>query len=219
MYRRLLMTASRLTTLMLIVIPLLCYPPDARPSTAAVPDTLTAEKARLVKGEVIVVLSGLDDGVTGVSGKIYIPVPPEKVWDVLTDYDNHKNFIPKLTDSGLISHHGNEQVMFQRGKTRIFLFQKSVYVQMRIRGDYLRRLDFQGIAGDFKVYRGSWMLEDYPKGPGTFLSYESEVKPDFFAPSFVVRFVQKHDFPEVLSAIRVRSEAMANSASGPGQSR
>jgi ribosome-associated toxin RatA of RatAB toxin-antitoxin module len=219
MNRRLFMTVSRSMTVMMIVIPLFFHPSDSRASITALPDTLSAEKARLLNGEVIVVLSSLDNGVTGVSGKIHIAAPPDKVWTVLTDYDNHKNFIPRLTDSGLISDNGAEQVMFQRGKTRIFLFQKSVYIQLRIRGEYLRRLEFQEISGDFKVYKGRWLLEDYPKGQGTFLSYESEVKPAFFAPSFVVKFVQKHDFPEVLSAIKVRAESSAISATRSGKPR
>ncbi len=219
MSRRLFMYASLLMTVIAIVISPLFSSSGARAAIATVPDTVSAEKARLLNGEVIVVLSSLDDGVTGVSGKIYIAAPPEKVWEVLTDYNNHKNFIPKLTDSGLISDNGVEQVMFQRGTTSIFLFRKSVYIQVRIRGEYLRHLDFQKITGDFKVYKGRWMLEAYPKGHGTFLSYESEVKPDFFAPSFVVRFVQKHDFPGVLSGMKVRAESQAISDTHSVQSR
>jgi hypothetical protein len=125
----------------------------------------------------------------------------------LTDYNQHKNFIPNIIDSGLISDNGVEQVMFQTGKSRILIFSMKVYVKLKIRGEYLRHLDFQQISGDFKVYQGGWVLEDYPQGHGTFLFYKSEVKPDFFAPSFIVRHVQKHDFPEVLSAIKAKAES------------
>lgn len=197
------------TLVMLLNFVMLC--PSANTSAkTALPDTVFAEKARLMNGEVIVVLTKLSDGVTGVSGKIYIAAPPKKVWEVLTDYNNHKNFIPKLIDSGLISDDGKEQVMFQKGSTTILIFSRTVYIKLRVRGEYLKHLDFEEISGDFKVYKGRWILEDYPKGQGTFLSYESEVKPDFFAPAFVVRYVQKHDFPTVLTAMKKRAESISN---------
>jgi ribosome-associated toxin RatA of RatAB toxin-antitoxin module len=194
--------------MMLLSLMLLC-PPVSTSATSAAQDTLSAEKARLMNGEVIVVLTSLSDGVTGVSGKIYIAAPPKKVWEVLTDYNNHKSFIPKLTDSGLISDDGKEQVMFQKGRTTIIIFSRTVYIKLRVRGEYLKHLDFEEISGDFKVYKGRWIMEEYQKGQGTFLSYESEVKPDFFAPAFVVRYVQKHDFPSVLTAMKKRAESIS----------
>ncbi len=188
-------------------------PPTKLTASTTIPDSLSTEKARLLNGEIIVKLTSLNDGVTGVSGKIFITAPPKKVWEVLTDYSNHKKYIPKLTDGGLISDNGDEQVMFQTGKTTILIFSKSVYIKAKIHGEYLKHLDFQQITGDFKVYHGRWILEEYSHGKGTFLYYDSEVKPDFFAPAFVVRFVQKHDFPMVLSAMKARAESATISAS------
>ena len=203
------MKTQTLMILVMLVHAFLFYPGTALPATTAVQDSLSAEKARLLKGEIIVELTKLDDGVTGVAGKIFIAAPPAKVWEVLTDYNNHKNYIPKLIDSGLISDNGVEQVMFQKGKTTIFIFSKTVYIKVRIRGEYLKHLDFEQITGDFKVYHGRWILEADPKNHGTVLAYKSEVKPDFFAPAFVVRFVQRHDFPMLLSAMKARAELSA----------
>jgi ribosome-associated toxin RatA of RatAB toxin-antitoxin module len=200
-------------TLVMVINFLLLCPLTVLPATTDGADSMSAEKARLLKGEIIVELTRLDQGVTGVSGKIFIAAPPDKVWDVLTDYNNHKNYIPKLIDSGLISDNGDEQVMFQKGKTTIFIFSKTVYIKLLVRGEYLKHLDFQEITGEFKVYRGKWILENYQQGYGTFLAYESEVKPDFFAPAFVVRSVQRHDFPMVLAAMKARAESIFNPVS------
>ncbi|MCX6178753.1 MAG: SRPBCC family protein [Chlorobiales bacterium] len=186
---------------------LLFYPPTVLSAAANISDTLSAERMVLMKGEPIVILSSLDDGVTGVTGKIYIAAPPKKVWEVLTDYNHHKNFIPNIIDSGLIADNGVEQVMFQTGKSKIFIFQMKVYAKLKITGEYLKHLDFQQISGDFKVYKGGWILENYHEGKGTFLFYKAEVKPDFFAPSFIVRHVQRHDFPAVLSAMKAKAES------------
>ncbi len=179
-------------------------------STASAYDSISVEQTTLLNGEPLVLTSNLKEGVTGVTGHIFIAASPKKVWDVLTDYNNHKNYIPKIIDSGLISDDGVEAVMFQTGKTKIFFFQKTVYIKAKTRGEYLKHLYFQQIAGDCKVYHGEWILEEYRHGEGTFLTYKSEVKPDFFAPQFVVNFVQKHDFPSILSAMKKRAESSSN---------
>jgi ribosome-associated toxin RatA of RatAB toxin-antitoxin module len=205
------MTRSPMLTILIVACSLLLYPGTSPAVTASAGDSISAEQTMLLNGKPLVILSDHKDGVTGVTGHIFIAASPKKVWHVLTDYNNHKNFIPKLTDSGLISDNGTEAVMFQTGTTRIFIFQKSVYIKMKIRGEYLKHLYFEQITGDFKVYHGEWILEEYLQGQGTFLTYKSEVKPDFFAPQFVVKYVQKHDFPSVLSAMKKRAESSTHS--------
>lgn len=179
----------------------------ALPITAVNPDTLSGDRARLLTGEVIVALSSLPEGVTGVEGQIYIAAPPKKVWEVLTDYNNHKNFVPNITDSGIISENGIEKVMFEKGKSKMFIFQKEVYIKMKVWGENFTRLFFQQITGDFKVYQGEWTLVDYPEGAGTFLTYKAEVKPDFFAPRFAVRNVQQRDCPSMMLAMKKQAES------------
>jgi len=46
-----------------------------------------------------------------------------------------------------------------------------------------------------------------PPDKGTFLTYKAEVKPDFFAPGFAVRNVQKKECPLMLSAMKKRAES------------
>ena len=98
-------------------------------------------------------------------------------------------------------------MIFQTARSRIFIFQKTVNLTVKIHGEYLKNLFFQQITGDFKVYHGEWSLEEYQHGQGTFVTYNAEVKPDFFAPRFVVNYVQKHDFPAALLAMKKRAES------------
>lgn len=151
--------------------------------------------------------SDLDDGVTGVIGRVYINASPKSVWSAITDYNNQKNFVPKLIDSGLISDNGAEQVMFEKGKTGYLLFRKTVYIKLSVRGDYLQRLSFRQVEGDFKVYEGDWIIERAPDGAGTMLTFKAKIKPDFFAPSMFVRKVQQNDLPMVLNAMKKRAES------------
>jgi carbon monoxide dehydrogenase subunit G len=198
--------------LMLALLPVIFFsvasPRPAPCETAAASDTSSEEKAKLIGGEVIVSLSNLQEGVTGVTGHIYIAAPPQQVWEAITDYDNHKNFVPNVLESGVLADNGSEKIMFEKGKSGIFLFQKKVYTKMKVWGDPSRHLYFQQIDGDFLVYRGEWILDEQQHGKGTFLTYRAEVKPDFFAPQFAVRNVQERDCPRMMMAMKKQAEAL-----------
>ena len=170
------------------------------------------ELENLLNGKVIVSTSNLNDGITGVMGKIYIDAPGKDVWSAITDYNNQKNFIPKIIDSGLISDNGIEQVMFETGKTGVLFFRKTVYIKLKLKGEYAKRLAFQQVDGDFKVYQGEWVIEDCLKGKGSMLTFRAKIKPDFFAPAFFVRSVQQKDLPMVLQSMKKRAESMAPAA-------
>ncbi|EAT58930.1 SRPBCC family protein [Chlorobium ferrooxidans] len=182
------------------------------PGTPVSSDTLSMARTMLLNGKIIVSLSQLENGVTGVRGDVYIAAPPETVWAVITDYNNHKNFVPGVLDSGIISDTGSEKVMFEKGKSGLFVFSKTVNVKMRVWGEKPKRLNFEQITGDFKVYHGEWLLLVSPPDKGTFLTYKAEVKPDFFAPGFAVRNVQKKECPLMLSAMKKRSESLTSLA-------
>ena len=71
----------------------LLYPINSSALAPTVHDSISAEQFMLLNGEPVVLLSDRNDGVTGVTGHIFIAASPKKVWAVLTDYSNHKNYI------------------------------------------------------------------------------------------------------------------------------
>ncbi|MBU4209660.1 MAG: SRPBCC family protein [Proteobacteria bacterium] len=194
----------------IITIYLLLYPVIVQSATETSSDTLSVEKEKQIKGEIIVTLSNLENMVIGVTGEIYIGSQPEKVWTVLTDYDNLKNFIPNIIESGLLKDKGDEKIIVQTGRTEIFLFKKTSHIKLKVKEEYSKHIYFEQIGGDFKVYKGEWILEYYQEAQGTFLTFKSEVKPDFFAPLFITRYVQKRDLPIILEAIKRRVESSNN---------
>lgn len=152
-------------------------------------------------------ITDLENGITGVIGKITINANPEHIWAAITDYDNQKHFVPKLIDSGLISDNGAEQIMFEKGRTGVLFFTKTVYIKMVIRGDYPKKLSFRQIEGDFKIYEGDWTIEKKADSNGCILTFRAMIKPNFFAPPMFVRKVQKQDLPMVLAAMKKRAES------------
>ncbi|NTV01232.1 MAG: cyclase [Chlorobiaceae bacterium] len=191
----------------MLLLGIACSSGSAFSAVNPAPANPAPEVSKLLNGEVVVNTSALDDGVTGVTAQVYIDASPEQIWRALTDYDNQKHFLPKVVDSGLISDNGSEQVMFQTGRSGVLFFRKTVHVKLRIKGEPLRRLAFQQIEGDFKVYHGEWVIDSASGGRGATLTFRAEIKPDFFAPAFFIRNVQEKDLPMVLGAMKKRAES------------
>lgn len=205
------LTRSMNTNTLFIAIYLLLYPVSVQSAIKTSSDTLSLEKQKQLNGEIIVTLSNLENKVIGVTGEIFIGAQPKEVWAVLTDYDNLKNFIPQMIMSNLLEDKGDEKTITQTGRTGVFMFKKTSHIKLKVTEEYLKSINFEQISGDFKVYKGAWILEYSQKVQGTFLTFKAEVKPDFFAPRFVTRHIQKRDIPVILTAIKQRVESSHNS--------
>jgi ribosome-associated toxin RatA of RatAB toxin-antitoxin module len=169
----------------------------------------TREISRLALGEILVDLSFLADDVIGVKGKIFISASVELVWKALTDYDNLSRTLPKVLASRVVERKENEIILDQTGRTGIFFFEKTVNFRLRLLEEYLKKVSFEQVDGDFCVYRGEWVLETSDALNGTILSYHAEIKPLFFAPPILVSFVQWQDLPGILKAHKHTAEALS----------
>jgi hypothetical protein len=167
------------------------------------------KKARLLHGEVLINLDWLADNVIGASGSIIIRADLPVVWKMLTDYDLLHETMPKVVSSKLIEEHGSIKIIDQSGKSGIFIFEKIVHFRLKVEEEYPKHLRFEQIGGDFRIYEGDWFLEavEVDNGTGTLLTYNAKIKPDFFAPQFLVSFVQSQDLPTILKGIRNHCES------------
>ncbi len=160
----------------------------------------------LQKGNVQVSLTSLENGVVSVEAKLFIPCQPEDIWIVLTDYNHLYKFIPKMLHSELLKNEGDAKIIKQVARTGISIFQITARVQLRVQEKYLQRIDFEKMKGDFKVFRGSWLLQGADDSTGTVLTYQAEIKPLFPTPIILIKQVQKNDLPEILNAIKQRTQ-------------
>jgi len=163
-------------------------------------------QADLQNGKVHVSLTNLKNGVLSVEAKLFIPCQPEDIWIVVTDYDHLHDFIPIMLHSELLKDRGDAKIVKQMFRTGISLFKFTARVQLRLRETYLQRVDFEKMKGDFKVFRGSWLLKRTDDSTGTVLTYQAEIKPLFFTPVSLIRKVQKNDLPDILNAIKQRTQ-------------
>ncbi len=170
-----------------------------------------ADRIKLLNGEPLVAVSYRDNDIIDASGAIFIAAGIRTIWDMLVDYNHLSEKIPKIVESRLIEDRGDEKVIDQIGKSGILFIEKSVRILLNVREDYPRHLFFDLIEGDFKIYRGQWTFEPSKSPDGTYISWQALLKPDFFAPPFLVSFVQHQDLPTILRAIKKLAETVDNS--------
>ena len=149
----------------------------------------------------------MPDGVTGIKSSLYINAPPVTVWKVLTDYNNIKRYIPRMVESDLVESKGDLKVVALTGEFRVFLFKKTIRVSVNMHETFPSRIDYEKISGDFDIYRGSWILQQY-SSKGTLLTYESELKPSFIAPDFILQGILKNDLVNGLTALKTEAERL-----------
>ena len=71
------------------------------------------------------------DGGVFIEGEGIIPESREQVWEALTDYDKLTEFIPNMLESATISDNGDIKIIYQKGKSKFFLFSKTVEIDLR----------------------------------------------------------------------------------------
>ncbi len=164
------------------------------------------DREKLRNGEPLINIAFLEDDIIEASGAIFIATSPETIWNILADYNHLSEKIPKVTASRLIEDKGNEKIIDQTGKSGILFIEKSVRIVLKVTEDFPRTLSFEIIEGDFDVYKGKWNFEPSENNEGTYVSWQAKLKPDFFAPPFLVSFVQHQDLPTILRAIKQLAE-------------
>ncbi|NTU52384.1 MAG: cyclase [Chlorobiaceae bacterium] len=171
------------------------------------------KRARILQGEILIDLDWLPDGVIGANGSVFIEADPSIVWQMLTDYNHLNETMPKIASSRLLEENNQSKIIAQSGKSGIFIFEKSVHFTLKVVEVFPEHLYFSQVGGDFQVYEGEWRLEaaDGKNETGTLLTYQAEIKPEFFAPQFLVSYVQSQDLPTILKAIRRYCESRAKS--------
>ncbi|ASQ90036.1 cyclase [Prosthecochloris sp. GSB1] len=163
-------------------------------------------REKLLRGETHVAVSFRENGLIDAEGAIYIAATAETVWNILTDYDRLAETIPKVAESRLVEERGDEKIVDQTGRSGFLFIEKSVRILLEVREQFPRRLSFEQIEGDFSMYRGEWRFLPDENGAGVFVGWSATLKPDFFAPPFLVSFVQYQDLPTVLRAIKRLAE-------------
>lgn len=111
------------------------------------------------------VIERLPGATRRLAAQLVLPLGPEAVWDVLTDYERLPEFIPNLERSSLVERRDGVVVLEQVGSQRFvgLRFRASVRLQLQERRDQ-GVLDFEMMAGDFRRFQGTWTVRGDDNG-------------------------------------------------------
>lgn len=140
-----------------------------------------------------------------------LPVAPDRVWGVLTDYERYPGFISGMDVSKIVARGPDGLVVEQKGRFSFLFFSQAIEARILVSERPPDAIDSRAIDGDFRVMTGHYEL--LPIGDKVRLSFSGRMVPGFELPPVVglgiVRHVLLRNFREMLDEI-IRRDAMSN---------
>jgi len=112
----------------------------------------------------------------GVVAEMSVAAGTERVWRILTSFDEMDAHLSGLTESKVLKKDGNYLLVEQRAKVGISLLSFSFRVVMDVVEDR-PFLYFSQRQGSFVTFRGHWRVDPTSEGKGTRISYYLETSP------------------------------------------
>ncbi len=133
---------------------------------------------------------------------------PERVWQVLTDYERQPAYVPNLLRARILSRNGAEVLLEQDGRGGFFVFHHTIHLQVRITEKPPSSIEVALVSGDMKRYSARWSMTPTEQAgiSGTRLDYTGAIEPDFFVPPLVGNAIVQTDIRKMLEAVIVELE-------------
>lgn len=141
-----------------------------------------------------------------VVAKATIPLPPEKIWKVVSDCAHYKERMPHIAASTLLKQDGNRftcKVTIAMPFPLSNLTAETEAVHTESAEGMSRR--WKLIRGDYKVNEGSWEIKPADGGQKSIVTYSVHAEPNNSVPAWLREAAQKKAIPEMFE--RVKSEA------------
>jgi ribosome-associated toxin RatA of RatAB toxin-antitoxin module len=133
---------------------------------------------------------------------IVIDVPPDRLFDVIVDYDRYAEFLPEVKEARSRNRKGNE-VDVDYGIDLV----KRIHYTLHHVEERPRTVRWTFVKGDvMRDNHGSWTLEGTPDGK-TRATYTIEVGVGPLVPRSIVNMLVDQSLPKLLEAFKKRAEA------------
>jgi ribosome-associated toxin RatA of RatAB toxin-antitoxin module len=159
----------------------------------------------LGQGEVLVYsrdIKGSD--VPQVVCKAVIDVPPQRVWQIVSNCNNFSRTMNRVKAAKIVSRKGNTVTC------RITIDMPFPYSDMTAvteaihiaKKDYFSR-KWKLVSGDYEVNQGDWVLKPFLGNSNrTLVVYRVQAKPKAWVPGWIRSFAQKRSLPKLINRFR-----------------
>jgi carbon monoxide dehydrogenase subunit G len=161
----------------------------------------------------IVVRAARDGGMVRLWATMRVDAAPEKVWDVLTDYEGQPRFVPGMTESRVITRNATGSVVALKGWMELLILRFDFDIMYSTRELPPHLLTSRVIRGNVKNMRSEYRLSPYDGG--TRLDYVGEVEPEGWLPPLIGPFVIRRQVESQLEAMAQEIERRQREEKGP----
>lgn len=140
--------------------------------------------------------------------RIVVHAAPEKVWGILTDYENAPKVFPQLRKCEIVKSKGNIKTLKHQVQPTGFGGCTTYNYVVEVTEHAPRSMEWHRISGDFKAVDGFWKLEPVNEGHDTSVTYSSFVSGGFFIPQILIKKQFRVEMPVVLSNLKNESESI-----------
>jgi coenzyme Q-binding protein COQ10 len=148
-------------------------------------------------------------GQTYVVARVTVKAPPEKVFQILADYNHADKVFPQVKKCKLVADKGaTKMVSHEIAPSGI---PNTYEYLLEIKEFAPNALEWHRISGDFKQVDGYWKLEPADGGRWTNVTYASYVDGGMFLPQMLIRRQSKIDMAGVMSTLKATAESGSSS--------
>ncbi|RMG05608.1 MAG: cyclase/dehydrase [Cyanobacteria bacterium J055] len=184
------------------IVPLSIASANTAIPTGAIEQLSLDQQTALENGDIII--TGTDGDYVA---RMVVDASVDDLWSVLTDYNNFTEFLPNIVSSTVVESTGNNYVVEQVSKQRVFLFD----IESRLLTENIQtekqRVDFRLIEGDLALFQGYWTIEPISSTvegnrDRLLITQSVEVQPERGTPEAMFYDIFKSALEKTLTAIR-----------------
>jgi hypothetical protein len=126
-----------------------------------------------------------------VSARLAVDVDRSIAWEVITDYDRLRNFVPDMDESRIVSRPGEPTLVRQSGAWNLLGYRVPVQIVAQIDEQPMHSVRFHSVSGNVRVENGEWSIAE--QGGGVTITYRVECTPDFWVPPILGTVLIRRD--------------------------
>ncbi len=154
-------------------------------------------------------------GKTYVVARVQVKAPPEKVFQILADYDHADKVFPQVKQCKLMQDKGASKIV--KHEIAPQGIPGTYEYLLEIKESAPHALEWHRISGDFKDVDGYWKLEPIEGGKWTNVTYASYVDGGLFIPQMLIRRQCKIDMAGVMATLKNTVESTGSSVQIAGR--
>ncbi len=154
-------------------------------------------------------------GKTYVVARVLVKAPPEKVFQILSDYEHADKVFPQVKQCKVVTDKGASKLV--KHEIAPQGIPATYEYLLEIKESAPHALEWHRISGDFKEVNGYWKLEPADGGRWTNVTYASFVDGGLFIPQILIRRQSKIDMAGVMATLKTAAESGSSSVQIAGR--